>query len=75
MLGAQSRGKVKFSVSSSSLIPSLAVRSGDAFMKLDPGWQRKGGHVLQLPLLHWRGGWLPEPATGLGVELSGTALA
>lgn len=43
MLGAQPRGKVKFSVSSSSLIPSLAVRSVGASMKLDPGWQRKGG--------------------------------
>lgn len=28
---------------SSSLIPSQAVKSVDASMKLDPGWQRKGG--------------------------------
>lgn len=75
MLGAQPRGKVKFSVSSSSLIPSQAVRSVDGSMKFDSCWQRNGWLVLQLLLLLWRGGWLPQPATGLGMELSGKALA
>lgn len=75
MLGAQARGKVKVSVSSSSLIPSQAVRSVDGSMKFDPCWQRKGLLVLQLLLLLWRGGWLPQPATGLGMEPSNTALA
>ena len=75
MLGAQPRGKVKFSVSSRSLIPSQAVRSVNGYMKFDPCWQRNALLVLQLLLLLWRGGWLPEPATGLGMELSGTALA